>query len=138
MERIVHKTINISKPKPTEINVSKPTPNLVTEAIVIEKPRHIEVTVAKGSVGINGRNGIDGRNGVDGINGKDGRDGLDGIDGIDGKDGGVFIPNVTEGMLSWSYSQSGEGIYPTPTNVFANIESITNIEIFSSSHIILH
>lgn len=56
MERIVHNAINIFKPKPTEINVSKSIPNLITEIIVIEKPRHVEVTIAKGFIGINNRN----------------------------------------------------------------------------------
>ena len=125
MERIIHGTINVNKPQPTEIVVSKPTPNLVTEAFVIEKPRHIEVVVAKGSTGVNGRNGVNGRDGRDGTNG------TDGIDGIDGKDGGVFIPSINEGMLSWSFSDTAEGSHPAPTNVFANIESITNLEIFN-------
>ena len=122
MERIVHSAVSISKPKPTEINVTKPTPNLVTEAIVIEKPRHIEISVAKGSVGVNGRNGLDGRNGIDGING---------VNGIDGKDGGTFIPSVENGKLSWTFAtEVDESQYPAPTNVFANIESITNSEIY--------
>lgn len=128
MERIVHNAISITKSKPTEINVTKPTPNLVTEAIIIEKPRHIEVTVSKGSVGVNGRNGV---NGKDGRDGKDGINGIDGINGKNGKDGGVFIPNISDGMLSWNFSSTGEGTYPSPTNVFANIESISNSEIFS-------
>ena len=130
MERIVHNAINISKPKPTEINISKPTPNLVTEAIVIEKPRHIEVTVAKGSVGINGRNGIDGRNGADGINGRDGRDGLDGMDGRNGKDGGVFVPRVVDNSITWNYETTVTE-YPSSINMLAGIDSITNSEIYS-------
>lgn len=123
MERIVHNAVSISKPKPTEINVSKPTPNLVTEAIVIEKPRHIEVTVSKGSVGINGRNGV---NGADGRNGRDGKDGAN---GLDGEDGGVFVPTIADGMLSWSY-QEDVTEYPSSTNILANIGSITNSEIY--------
>lgn len=130
MERIVHSAVSISKPKPTEINVTKPTPNLVTEAIVIEKPRHIEISVAKGSIGINGRNGIDGRNGADGINGRDGRDGLDGMDGQNGKDGGIFVPSVDDGRLSWEFSDSVDE-YPSSVNIYANIGSITNSEIFN-------
>ena len=130
MERIVHNAINISKPKPTEINVSKPTPNLVTEAIVIEKPRHIEVTVAKGSVGINGRNGIDGRNGADGINGRDGRDGLDGMDGQNGKDGGIFVPEIKDGRLSWNL-QEEVNEYPSSVNMLVTIDRITNADILS-------
>lgn len=128
MERIIHGTINVNKPQPTEIVVSKPTPNLVTEAFVIEKPRHVEVIVAKGSTGVNGRNGVNGRDGIDGINGKDG---INGVNGKDGKNGGVFIPSISEGMLSWNLSETGEGEYPAPTNVFANIESITNLEIYN-------
>ena len=130
MERIAHNAINISKPKPTEINVSKPTPNLVTEAIVIEKPRHIEVTVAKGSVGINGRNGVDGRNGADGINGRDGRDGLDGMDGRNGKDGGIFIPNLKDGKIYWELEEKVT-TYPSPISIFNNVDRITNADIYS-------
>ena len=120
MERIVHSAISISKPKPTEINVTKPTPNLVTEAIVIEKPRHIEISVAKGSVGVNGRNGVNGING---------RDGKDGANGLDGEDGGVFVPKIVDGILSWSYQENATE-YPSSTNVLANIDSITNSEIY--------
>ena len=123
MERIVHSAISISKPKPTEINVSKPTPNLATEAIVIEKPRHIEISVAKGSVGVNGRNG------VNGINGRDGRDGKDGANGLDGEDGGVFIPKIADGKIYWNY-QNEVSEYPSSTNLMANIDSITNTEIY--------
>ena len=123
MERIVHSAVSISKPKPTEINVTKPTPNLVTEAIVIEKPRHIEISVAKGSVGVNGRNGV---NGVDGRNGRDGKDGAN---GLDGEDGGVFVPMIADGMLSWNY-QEDVTEYPSSTNILANIDSITNSEIY--------
>lgn len=130
MERIVHRAISIDKTKPTEIAVTKTPPMLVTDVITIEKPRHIEVTVAKGSVGINGRNGIDGRNGADGINGRDGRDGLDGIDGQNGKDGGVFVPSIDDGRLSWEFSDSLED-YPSSVNIYANIGSITNSEIFN-------
>ena len=131
MERIVHRAISVDKTNPTEIAVTKAPPMLVTDVITIEKPRHIEVTVAKGSVGVNGRNGVDGRNGADGINGRDGKDGLDGMDGQNGKDGGVFIPHINEGMLSWDFSQTSEGEYPVPVNVFANIDSITNLEIYN-------
>ncbi len=123
MERIVHSAVSISKPKPTEINVTKPTPNLVTEAIVIEKPRHIEISVAKGSVGVNGRNG------VNGINGRDGRDGKDGANGLDGEDGGVFVPTIVDGILSWNYQEDATE-YPSSTNILANIDSITNSEIY--------
>ena len=123
MERIVHSAVSISKPKPTEINVTKPTPNLVTEAIVIEKPRHIEISVAKGSVGVNGRNG------VNGINGRDGIDGKDGANGLDGEDGGVFVPKIVDGTLSWNY-QEDVTEYPSSTNILANIDSITNSEIY--------
>ena len=123
MERIVHSAISISKPNPTEINVSKPTPNLVTEAIIIEKPRHIEISVAKGSVGVNGKNG------VNGINGRDGIDGKDGANGLDGEDGGVFVPKIVDGTLSWNY-QEDITEYPSSTNILANIDSITNSEIY--------
>lgn len=123
MERIVHSAVSISKPKPTEINVTKPTPNLVTEAIVIEKPRHIEISVAKGSVGVNGRNG------VNGINGRDGIDGKDGVNGLDGEDGGIFVPKIVDGTLSWNY-QEDVTEYPSSTNILANIDSITNSEIY--------
>ncbi len=115
MERIVHNAISISKPRPTEINVTKPTPNLVTEAIIIEKPRHIEVTVAKGSVGVNGRNG---------------RDGANGMKGADGKDGGIFIPNVQDGIIHWDFAEKVD-TYPSPTNMLASIDTISNTEIFN-------
>lgn len=114
MERIVHNAINIFKPKPTEINVSKPTPNLVTEAIVIEKPRHIEVIVAKGSVGVNGRNG---------------RDGANGMNGASGKDGAVFVPSVQDGIITWNLEDE-VNIYPPPVNTLANIGRIPNPEIY--------
>ena len=114
MERIVHSAISISKPKPTEINVSKPTPNLVTEAIVIEKPRHIEISVAKGSIGVNGRNG---------------RDGANGMKGEDGKDGAVFVPNVQDGMITWNLEDEVD-VYPSPVNMLANIDRITNPDIY--------
>lgn len=120
MERIVHSAVSISKPKPTEINITKPTPNLVTEAIVIEKPRHIEISVAKGSIGVNGRNGVNGING---------RDGKNGANGLDGEDGGVFVPKIADGMLSWNY-QEDVTEYPSSTNILANIDSITNSEIY--------
>ena len=114
MERIVHNAISVSKPKPTEINVSKPTPNLVTEAIVIEKPRHIKITVAKGSVGINGRNG---------------RDGANGATGADGKDGKVFVPSIQDGIITWDLEDEVSE-YPSPINMLANIDRITNPEIY--------
>lgn len=130
MERIVHRAISVDKTKPTEIAVTKAPPMLVTDVITIEKPRHIEVTVAKGSVGINGRNGIDGRNGADGINGRDGRDGLDGMDGRNGKDGGVFVPKVVDNSITWNYETTVTE-YPSNINMLAGIDSITNSEIYS-------
>lgn len=114
MERIVHSAVSISKPKPTEINVTKPTPNLVTEAIIIEKPRHIEVVVSKGSVGVNGRNG------VSGANGRDGRD---------GDDGGVFMPIIQNGIIRWEYREEANES-PSSTNLMANIDRISNPEIY--------
>lgn len=130
MERIVHRAISIDKTKPTEIAVTKAPPMLVTDVITIEKPRHIEVTVAKGSVGVNGRNGVDGRNGADGINGRDGRDGLDGMDGQDGKDGGVFVPKVVNNSITWNYETTVTE-YPSSINMLAGIDSITNSEIYN-------
>lgn len=115
MEKIVHGAISIDKPRPVEVNVSKPAPNLVTEAFIIEKPRHVEVTVFKGSVGVNGR---------DGFNGKDG------IDGANGEDGGVFVPKVVDGKISWDY-QEEVNEYPSSVNLMANIDSITNSEIYN-------
>lgn len=130
MERIVHRAISVDKTKPTEIAVTKAPPMLVTDVITIEKPRHIEVTVAKGSVGINGRNGIDGRNGADGINGRDGRDGLDGMDGQNGKDGGIFVPEIKDGKLSWNL-QEEVNEYPSSVNMLVTIDRITNADILS-------
>lgn len=130
MERIVHRAISVDKTKPTEIAVTKTPPMLVTDVITIEKPRHIEVTVAKGSVGVNGRNGVDGRNGADGINGRDGRDGLDGMDGQNGKDGGVFVPRVVDNSITWNYETTVTE-YPSSINMLASIDSITNSEIYS-------
>ena len=115
MERIVHSAVSINKPKPTEINVTKPTPNLVTEAIVIEKPRHIEVTVSKGSIGVNGRNG---------------RDGANGMNGASGKDGAVFVPNIQDGMITWNLEDNVTE-YPSPVNILASIDRITNPEIYN-------
>ena len=130
MERIVHRAISVDKTKPTEIAVTKAPPMLVTDVITIEKPRHIEVTVAKGSVGVNGRNGVDGRNGADGINGRDGRDGLDGMDGQNGKDGGVFVPRIVDNSITWNYETTVTE-YPSSINMLAGIDSITNSEIYS-------
>ena len=130
MERIVHRAISVDKTKPTEIAVTKAPPMLVTDVITIEKPRHIEVTVAKGSVGVNGRNGVDGRNGADGINGRDGRDGLDGMDGRNGKDGGIFVPRVVDNSITWNYETTVTE-YPSSINMLAGIDSITNSEIYS-------
>lgn len=130
MERIVHRAISVDKTKPTEIAVAKAPPMLVTDVITIEKPRHIEVTVAKGSVGVNGRNGVDGRNGADGINGRDGRDGLDGMNGRNGKDGGIFVPKVVDNSITWNYETTVTE-YPSSVNMLAGIDSITNSEIYS-------
>ena len=123
MERIIHGTINVNKPQPTEIVVSKPIPNLVTEAFVIEKPRHVEVIVAKGSTGVNGKNGVNGRDGIDG------RNGVDGADGAKGDDGGIFVPKIIDGKIYWDY-QEEVNEFPSTTNLMANIDSITNTEIY--------
>ena len=64
-----------------------------------------------GTDGVDGKNGIDGKDGYtpvkgvdyfDGKDGVDGKDGKDGVDGAKGEMGAVFIPNVTDGIMSWT------------------------------------
>ena len=88
MERIIHSIVNV------------------------EKPRHVQVNVLKGSAGINGRDGTDGR------------------DGMDGRNGGVFVPSVQDGIVTWNLEEEVSGT-PSPVNMLANIESISNMEIYN-------
>ena len=88
---------------------------IVHNVISIEKPKHIQVSVLKGSMGVNGRNGRDGANGMKGEN---------------GKDGGVFIPNVQDGIIHWEFAEEVNE-YPSPTNMLASIGTISNTEIFN-------
>ena len=87
---------------------------IIHNVISIEKPKHIQVSVLKGSMGINGRNG---------------RDGANGMKGEDGKDGAVFVPNVQDGMITWNLEDE-VNVYPSPVNMLANIDRITNPDIY--------
>ena len=98
----------------------------------IEKPRHTEILVMKAAAGSDGRDGRNGYDGKDGRNGKDGKDGRDGINGLNGRDGGAYVPNIDGGKLSWTYvNEVNPAESPSPTNIFANIDSITNAEIYN-------
>lgn len=81
----------------------------------IEKPKHTQITVLKAATGSNGR---------------DGRDGYNGRDGIDGENGEVFVPHVNDrGIIEWTLEENPESAYSI--NMLANIDKITNIEIFN-------
>lgn len=94
----------------------------------IEKPRHTEIFIMKAATGSDGKDGKDGYNGRDG---RDGRDGHDGINGLNGKDGGIFVPIVDNGKISWNYTQEIDLTELPTTNILANISSITNAEIYN-------
>lgn len=96
----------------------------------IEKPRHTEIFVMKAATGSDGKDGKDGYNGKDGRDGKDGINGHDGINGLNGKDGGIFIPIIDDGKISWDYAQEVDLTELPVTNILANISSITNTEIY--------
>ena len=55
---------------------------------------------------------------------------ITGLAGPKGDDGAVFVPVVEDGRLSWEL-QEGTPENPSSINMLANIDSISNIEIYN-------
>lgn len=61
---------------------------------------------------------IKGADGKDGVNGRDGLDGKDGANGKDGADGKVYIPSISNGVMTFTLSDSGKAEYRVNVNDF--------------------
>lgn len=55
---------------------------------------------------------------------------ITGLAGPKGDDGAVFVPVVEDGRLSWELQESVSES-PSSINMLANIDSISNIEIYN-------
>ena len=55
---------------------------------------------------------------------------ITGLAGPKGDTGALFMPIIKDGVLSWNL-QNTVSSNPSPINLFANVDSITNAEIYS-------